>query len=345
MPELRADGLGVDEFVWMMPEEQAHLYTPSGIEGVAHTWQEDPKAMLRAGGATRLAELAAGTPFRYPKKENSVANQELARRVLQHVDSAEVGRERPQPTPAAAHHPPQAAAHHPGRLWRSAGRLCALWGRASARQTGVTVSWRGAWLTARPWMRRCLAGWPSSARSWCARGRSSRRSCSESSGRRARARSARPSGRHVPPPYLPHISPTSPAPQRKTIWQATGVHRGETEAELGRKRRQQELDNCRADMATLRSASVAALSQRSVLEQYGPALNMLSGGALGGLYGAARGWFRGWWQEVTPSVCRELMAHVGRRTGVGTALLVGTFEAAPWIKRQARASLGREDRT
>ena len=36
------------------------------------------------------------------------------------------------------------------------------------------------------------------------------------------------------------------------------MHRGETEAELGRKRRQQELDNCRADMATLRSASVAA---------------------------------------------------------------------------------------
>ena len=52
------------------------------------------------------------------------------------------------------------------------------------------------------------------------------------------------------------------------------MQRGETEAELGRKRRQQELDNCRADMATLRSASVAALSQRSVLEQYGPALNM-----------------------------------------------------------------------
>ena len=50
MPELRADGLGVDEFVWMMPEEQAHLYTPSGIEGVAHTWQEDPKAMLRISG-------------------------------------------------------------------------------------------------------------------------------------------------------------------------------------------------------------------------------------------------------------------------------------------------------
>ena len=108
--------------------------------------------------ADRLtAELAAGSPFRYPKKENSVANQELARRVLQPVDGAEVGRERPQHTPAAAHHPPQAAAHHPGRLWRSAlgpGRLCALRGRASARQAGVAAAgaagaavsacWRGA---------------------------------------------------------------------------------------------------------------------------------------------------------------------------------------------------------
>jgi hypothetical protein len=91
VPELRADGLGAEDFVWMMPEDQAHLYTASGIEGLAHTWQADPKAMLRAGGATRLAELAAGVPFRYPKKENSVANQELARRVLQHVDSAETG--------------------------------------------------------------------------------------------------------------------------------------------------------------------------------------------------------------------------------------------------------------
>ena len=71
------------------------------------------------------------------------------------------------------------------------------------------------------------------------------------------------------------------ATQRKTIWQATGVHRGETEAELGRKRRQQELDNCRADIATLQSAAVAGMAQRSPLEQYGSALNMVSGGALG----------------------------------------------------------------
>ena len=87
MPELRADGLGAEDFVWMMPEDKAHLYTASGIEGLAHTWQADPKAMLRAGGATRLAELAAGVPFRYPKKENSIANQELARRVRQRAES------------------------------------------------------------------------------------------------------------------------------------------------------------------------------------------------------------------------------------------------------------------
>ena len=87
MPELRADGLEAEDFVWMMPEDKAHLYTASGIEGLAHTWQADPKAMLRAGGATRLAELAAGNPFRYPKKENSIANQELARRVRQRAES------------------------------------------------------------------------------------------------------------------------------------------------------------------------------------------------------------------------------------------------------------------
>ena len=163
MPELRADGLGVDEFVWMMPEEQAHLYTPSGIEGVAHTWQEDPKAMLRAGGATRLAELAAGTPFRYPKKENSVANQELARRVLQHVDGAEVGRERPQPTPAAAHpgrSPPPTPGRSPpprppvalgfgawaalrslGARLRPPGRSGSRWCRRRCRE----LAWHGCW--------------------------------------------------------------------------------------------------------------------------------------------------------------------------------------------------------
>jgi hypothetical protein len=245
VPELRADGLGAEDFVWMMPEDQAHLYTASGIEGLAHTWQADPKAMLRAGGATRLAELAAGVPFRYPKKENSVANQELARRVL---------------------------------------------GRLAAKREELLRE-----------------------------------------------------GRELEALLLREQKSAGTATQRKTIWQATGVHRGETEAELGRKRRQQELDNCRADLATLQSAAVAGLSQRSPLEQYGSVLNMISGSALGFVYGAARGWFRGWWQDVTPSVCRELMSHVGRRTAVGTALLVGTFEAAPWIKRQALASLGRED--
>ena len=174
----------------MMPEEQAHLYTPSGIEGVAHTWQEDPKAMLRAGGATRLAELAAGTPFRYPKKENSVANQELARRVLQHVDGAEVGRERPQPTPAAAHHPPQAAAHHPGRLWRSA--------------LGPGLAWRVADCT------------PLDAGAWAA-GRQARGAGACGGGARGAAAQRAAGGGHghaaqdhLAGIYLAHASPTSP---------------------------------------------------------------------------------------------------------------------------------------
>ena len=46
---------------------------------------------------------------------------------------------------------------------------------------------------------------------------------------------------------------------------------------------------------------------------------------------------------MTPSVCRELSLHVGGRAAMGTALLIGTFEAAPWIKRQALAAFGRDD--
>jgi hypothetical protein len=156
VPELRADGLGVDEFVWMMPEEQAHLYTPSGIEGVAHTWQEDPKAMLRAGGATRLAELAAGTPFRYPKKENSVANQELARRVLQHVDGAEVGRARPQPPR------PQPTTHL--RLQPTTPAACGarLWGLGGSALSGgapppARPEWQPLVPPALPWARAGVA--------------------------------------------------------------------------------------------------------------------------------------------------------------------------------------------
>ena len=37
----------------------------------------------------------------------------------------------------------------------------------------------------------------------------------------------------------------------KTIWQRTGVHRGETEAEINRRRRNVELDNVRSDLQVL----------------------------------------------------------------------------------------------
>jgi hypothetical protein len=245
MPALRDDSLGADDFVWMMPEDKAYLYTACGIEGLAHTWQDNPKVMLRAGGATRLAELVAGVPLNYKKKENSVANQELARRLL-------------------------------GRL---AAKRSELLEQAHALEAQLL--------------------------------REQKQSGDARGGR------------------------------KKTIWQATGVHRGETEAELGRRRRQQELANCRADLATLQS--LGGLSTRSVLEQYGPAFNMLSGAALGFVYGAARGYFRGYWQDVTPSVIKELSVHVGKRTALGTALLVGTFEAAPHLKRMALEALGRED--
>ena len=53
-----------------------------------------------------------------------------------------------------------------------------------------------------------------------------------------------------------------------------------------------------------------------------------------------RAWGRPWWQDVTPSVCRELSAHVAARTAVGACLLVGLFEAAPRLKKAAFAAAG-----
>ena len=243
LPELRADGLPMEDFVWMMPQRQALLYTPCGIEGLAHMWEADPKAMLVGGGATRLAELAEGMPFRYPTKDNSVAYQELARRLL---------------------------------------------GRLACKRDELLAQARA--LEAELLRERKLEG-------------------------------------------------NKAAP--KTIWQRTGVHRGETEAEMNRRRRNVELDNVRSDLQVLQG--LGATPARSALEEYGAYLNMLSGALLGLVYGAGRGYLRGYWQDVTPSVCRELAARVGGRCAVGSALLIGTLEAVPKIKAAALAQLGRAE--
>ena len=48
---------------------------------------------------------------------------------------------------------------------------------------------------------------------------------------------------------------------------------------------------------------------------------------------------------MTPSVCRELATRVGGRCALGSALLIGTLEAAPKIKAAALEALGRSEVT
>eukprot|EP00964_Phaeocystis_antarctica_P041291 scaffold23612_cov66-Phaeocystis_antarctica.AAC.6 len=166
MPELRADGLGAEDFVWMMPEDKAHLYTASGIEGLAHTWQADPKAMLRAGGATRLAELAAeGELDRQPRAGPPGAPACIA----------------PGPACWCRSPPPRP----PVALGFRPGRLCALWRCASARQTAVAAA--GA------------AGAAGAAVSPCQRGsvRALRRPCQRGSFRAFGRPGARPTRRQA----------------------------------------------------------------------------------------------------------------------------------------------------
>ena len=126
-----------------------------------------------------------------------------------------------------------------------------------------------------------------------------------------------------------------------TIWQRTGVQRGENELEMNARVRSSELYALRGGVAAL--SSFVPRQPLQYLEQYSSALVIGTAGALGALYGGGRGYFRAWWSDVTPSVCRELAGHVAMRTAVGSMLLVGFFEAAPWIKTQALAALKKKD--
>ena len=126
---------------------------------------------------------------------------------------------------------------------------------------------------------------------------------------------------------------------RKTIWQATGVVRGETELEVEARVRKEQLEAVRGG-----SAALAAHQPRQALlflENYTSALCVGTAGLLGALYGAARGQLRAWWSDVTPSVCREVAMHVSRRTALGAMLLAGLLEGAPWLKTQVLQQLGK----
>ena len=124
-----------------------------------------------------------------------------------------------------------------------------------------------------------------------------------------------------------------PAKPVTTIWQRAGVHRGETELEINARVRNSELDAVRGGIYAL--SEFLPRQPLQVLEQYSSALVIGTAGVLGALYGGARGYARAWWLDVTPSVCKELAGHVAGRTALGSMLLVGFFEAAPWLKKQA----------
>ena len=130
-----------------------------------------------------------------------------------------------------------------------------------------------------------------------------------------------------------------PAKPRKTLWQAAGVVRGETELEVEARVRIEQLEAVRGGTAAL--ATHKPRDALLYIEQYTSALCVGTAGLLGAVYGGVRGYARAWWADVTPYVCRELAMHVSRRTALGAMLLVGLFEAAPRIKEQTLQQLGK----
>jgi hypothetical protein len=83
LPELKAEGLAVADFSWMMPAgEKAPLYAQYGLEGLQMLWQSDTRSLLSSGGVLRTYELLEGSPLRPSKLESSVINQLLAHRLF-----------------------------------------------------------------------------------------------------------------------------------------------------------------------------------------------------------------------------------------------------------------------
>ena len=82
LPELKADGLGVADFVWMMPDDKAYMYTQYGLEGLAHLWKEDTSGLLTSGGVLRTAELIDGRALMPSKAESAIMNQLVAHHLL-----------------------------------------------------------------------------------------------------------------------------------------------------------------------------------------------------------------------------------------------------------------------
>ena len=59
MPDLKAQGLGLGDFVWMLPGDKAHLYAQYGLEGIAALWKDVRRRAL-CGGPPSVRRGACG---------------------------------------------------------------------------------------------------------------------------------------------------------------------------------------------------------------------------------------------------------------------------------------------
>ena len=294
-PELRAQTLPVDDFVWMIPADKGHMYTTYALEGLAHTWRDDPgfaagefgqpapsdgvAALLKSGGLARVAQYMDGPPLR-PKQggDAAILNQEVARRLFCRLA------QRAEPLLAEARELERSIAkEHAGMSGRGgAGTPKTIWQRAGVHRGETELE-----------------------------------------------ASAAAAARLPAPPPAHHRARRRPSPPR---------------VQVQHKQRLAQLDAIRAAIAALERHAPAAES-RTLVEQYGAYLSAASAGALGAVYGGARAFARAWWQDVTPSVCRELAIHVSKRTALGCALLTLAFENSAALKAAALDALGKKEVT
>jgi hypothetical protein len=102
-----------------------------------------------------------------------------------------------------------------------------------------------------------------------------------------------------------------------------------------RRQLEQDLVTVDTELALLRSINEKKrFSAPTLHERIGFVADVLLAGVLAGPYGYARTWALARWRDVTPSTARELASHVGKRTAVGTMLLIAGQEGMVYLKRE-----------
>lgn len=310
----RGTRLDATPFVWMLTKESCGPCASAGIEGLAHLWQRQRVAVLKAPVISELQGLRTSTlPTRLLVGE--LANRLLCRMAMD-TPAFQTDADAARAYSLALLGPAPSADKK--TVWQSTGVSCGVLRAAPvARATSTARSTRAPIRArARPPEREVA--------------RAGGAVCSPAPLSPARSRPLRHTRTHT------HARACAPRPIPSR--HAAGVSQRETSSAAMRRQLEADLDTVDSQLAILQAQSGKATAP-TLHERYGIFADVVVAGALGGAYGYARAFARARWRDITPSTARALGAHVGRRSALGVMLLIALQEGAVQLKRERYADV------